>query len=137
MLNNRKRITAGMIALLFGLGAGGFAVNAHQAESSDLLEIDPVACEIQATNSAGMMTLESVFRSEAAAHGTYRFKVVKSGNGGSSNIQQGGSFSVEPHETVTLGRVSLGGSGAIYDVSLSVDVDGEEYNCTQRYSDSA
>lgn len=137
MFSNHKRFSAGMVTLLLGLGAGGIAVNAHQTESDDVASIDPVRCEIQANTSRGMTMLESVFHAEDAVNGTYTFKVVKSGPSGSSNIQQGGSFAADANEAVTLGRVSLGGGNATYDVSLSVNADGTSFSCSDHFSDSA
>ncbi len=137
MFNSHKRISAGMIALVLGLGAGGLAVNAQQNTDTETAPVELVGCEIQATTTSGMTTLESVFRAEEAVTGTYSFKVVKSGSSGSSNIAQGGSFVAGPHETVTLGRVMLGGGDATYDISLSVEADGASYSCAEHFSDKA
>ncbi|HHG89807.1 MAG TPA: hypothetical protein ENJ90_04915 [Devosia sp.] len=137
MYNSHKRIAASMTALVLGFAAGGFAVNAQQNTDTETAPVELVGCEIKAINSNGMTTLESVFRAEEAVTGTYSFKVVKSGLSGSSNISQGGSFVAEPEETVTLGRVMLGGGGATYDVSLKVETEGESYSCAEHFADEA
>ena len=137
MFNSHKRFSAGVVALALGLGAGGIAVNAQQNTDTETTPVELVGCEIQATTTNGNTTLQSVFRAEEATTGTYSFKVVKSGRSGSSNISQGGSFVAEPHETVTLGRVMLGGGDATYDVSLKVEADGADYSCDEHFSDEA
>jgi CsgH protein len=137
MFKNHTRLSAGMVTLLIGLGAGGIAVNASQNENETQIVADPVGCEILATTDNSMTTLQGAFHSDEVIAGTYLFKVVKASHSGRSNIQQGGNFAAEGGDNVTLGRVMMGGSGATYEVSLSVTAGGKTYECSDRIGDIA
>lgn len=88
-------------------------------------------CEIYQSHRGGSVVLEGVVFSSSAADGSYQFSVVKSGGGGSSNINQGGEFSVGAGGKSTVGSVSLGGDGG-YTATLRVSADGHSTACKER-----
>jgi len=124
---NRFHILAA--SLLVGLGAAGFAT----ADGSPEAALgEPPRCEIVASPSGGMVALEGVLHTDTAVSGSYRFRVVSHGGGGSSNIQQGGEFFAGPNEPVSLGTVMIGNGGGSYKATLEVVADGRTIACTER-----
>jgi hypothetical protein len=114
--------------LLAGLGLAGCVASAGQPASGGGSPDEPLRCEIRSTESGGMIALEGVVEADAATDGGYQFQVVSSGGGNNTNIRQGGAFSAEAGEAVTLGRVVLGGNGA-YEARLTLDANGETVEC--------
>ncbi len=127
MFKMHKRLAARALPLLIGLGAAGFAMGAGPASSTP----EPLRCEIQVDSTNGMIVLQGVVHADALVNGQYQFKVVKAGGGGSSHIQQGGSFMAGPGNDATLGQVMLGGGG-VYDANLVVTANGMTITCEQR-----
>ena len=127
MFDTHKRLAARALPLLIGLGAAGFAMGAGPASSTP----EPLRCEIQVNSANGMVTLQGVVHADAPVNGQYQFKVVKAGGGGSSNVQQGGSFAAGPGNDATLGQVMLGGGG-VYDANLIVTANGMTVTCEER-----
>ena len=134
------KLMAAAASLLLGFGAlsvagaGGTDPVANLIDSaSDVIIVadEPFHCEVSTSYQNGMTMLEGVVESDEALSGRYQFRVVSAGRSGSSNIQQGGPFSIDAEEMVTLGRVSLGGSGADYDASLTVTLDGVTMECME------
>lgn len=124
---NRFHIIAASV--LVGLGAAGFAT----ADGSPEAALgEPLRCEIVANPSGGMVALEGVIHTDMPISGSYRFRVVSSGGGGSSNIQQGGNFSAAPGEAATLGTVMIGNSGGTYRATLEIVANGKTIACTDR-----
>jgi hypothetical protein len=78
---------------------------------------------------SGMTSLAAVVHANAAVSGSYSFKVVSGGRGGSSNINQGGPFAAKAKEMVTLGTVSVG-PGASFNATLTVTADGATATCS-------
>ncbi|WP_159591667.1 curli-like amyloid fiber formation chaperone CsgH [Chelativorans xinjiangense] len=130
MLRNRTHIaTAAALALalsgtalMAGAGKAGF----ETASSED------TRCEILASTEGGMIALQGVVHAETAITGSYTFRVETVGGSGSSNIRQGGTFSAAPGKPAELGRVMLGGSGAVYEATLEVDAPEGRFTCTER-----
>jgi hypothetical protein len=92
-------------------------------------------CEIYQSHGGGGVTLQGVVFANGAVDGSYQFNITKSGGGGSSNINQGGEFSVGAGGKATLGQVSLGGDGG-YTASLRVTADGHSVSCKERIGGS-
>jgi len=144
MLSNRKILSAGVVSLLVGLGAGGVAIGAAMDNSNDSRasqpnaassienvlddQIDfssgPVQCEIRTSAQNGALVLESIVHS------------LEPIDGNRSNIQQGGYFSADEHKEASVGKMMLGNRGAVYDVSLSIEVDGKTVRCDERIGTS-
>ena len=111
------------------LGLMGCMANAGEAGDND----NPLRCEIAATSSGQTIALEGLVEADNAVSGSYLFRVVGSGRGGSSNIQQGGAFAAGPGGAATLGRIMLGASaGAVYDATLTVETNGDTIECSER-----
>ena len=156
MLRNRKILSAGMVSLLVGLGAGGAAIGAAMDNSNDgqtsqpnaapSIEVvlddqidftsGPVQCEIRTSAQNGALVLESIVHTLEPIDGIYRLKVASVGGANRSNIQQGGYFSADEHKETNVGKMMLGNRGAVYDVSLSLEVDGETIGCNERIGTS-
>ena len=126
MFNRHTRYAAGLASLI-GAGAAGLAM----AAGGDGAGEGPVRCAIETASAGGMLTLEGVVQADVAVSGSYRFRVVGTGGGGSSNVQQGGTFMAGPDAPATLGTVMLGGGGD-YDATLEVMADGMTVTCQER-----
>jgi hypothetical protein len=129
MFDRLNRFHIAAAAALVGLGAAGFAT-ADGSPRADPGE--PLRCEIQTSTAKGMVALEGVLHTDIAIAGSYRFRVISSGGGGSSNIQQGGEFEAGPDEPATLGTVMLGNSGGTYRAILEVMADGKLVACAEQ-----
>ncbi len=128
---NRFHIIAA--SLLVGLGAAGFATADGSPDAAPgTAYAEPLRCEIVANPSGGMVALEGVLHTDTAISGSYSFRVVSSGGGGSSNIRQGGQFSAGPNAPATLGTVMLGNAGGHYKATLEVVANGKTIACTER-----
>lgn len=116
------------LALAAGAGAAYSAGTGGAAESA--------ACEILASRAGNAITLEGVFNAETASQGSYQFSVKSVSGAGSTNINQGGGFSAAAGQSVTLGRVSLGG-GATYEAVLTITANGTSHECAGRVGPNA
>ncbi|GGA54621.1 curli-like amyloid fiber formation chaperone CsgH [Pelagibacterium lentulum] len=90
-------------------------------------------CDVIATPHNGSLGIEAIYRADGATHGQYSLSVKSAGGGNSTNINQGGGFSAQAGEILSLGRMNLGGASA-YDVSLKVDANGQTHECGGRVS---
>lgn len=86
-----------------------------------------VSCAIRATRTAHGLRLEPVATSAKAFAGDYEFTLAKNGGGGSSDVSQGGPFSVEAGRSLTLGasEISLGKDGHLRATLVVRNADGE------------
>lgn len=116
MTQMHKRLTAGVILI----GAGLAAAMMPAAASG------PLSCDIRTGTSGGMISLDGVVASDAAASGSYNFRVV----GGGTDIEQGGDFSAGAGKATTLGQVMLGKGK--YKVDLKVTSKGKTVSCSKR-----
>ena len=128
MFGKDSRFPARTVPLLLGLGLTGAAIGAVQAGSGD----EAVSCEIRAGQSNGMINLEGAIHANVATVGSYRFRVSSVGRSGGTNIQQGGNFHATAETPATLGRVTLGNAGSIYDASLEITSNGTTIVCSKR-----
>lgn len=119
------------LALLAGSGALGLGFVFMSADGASAGSAPGLRCEIYQSQHGGGVVLEGVVFSNTAASGSYQFKVSKSGGGGSSDINQGGDFSVSAGGKSTVGSVSLGGDGG-YTATLRVTADGHSTACKER-----
>jgi hypothetical protein len=131
MFDKLKGIHIAAATVLLGLGAAGFATADGQPEAN-AGSSEPIRCEIVASAASGMTALEGVLHTDTPISGSYSFRVVSSGGGGSSNISQGGEFFAGPNEPATLGTVMLGNSGGSYKATLEVIANGKTIACTER-----
>lgn len=87
-------------------------------------------CGVAASSERGMLALEGSILSPVALNGEYRFSIRSSGNGGSSNISQGGYFAANANEATPLGKVLIN-AGSSYSVIFDVTADGKKIVCDQ------
>ncbi len=148
MLNRNKRLTAALVSLAIGLGAGSIAIGAaadgHQGGNADDMSVGsiiedaidfssgPVQCQILASSKDGRMVLESVVHAEMPVTGSYVLQVASVGGPNRSRIQQGGNFAADLDEATTLNKLMLGSHGASYDVSLKLSVNGTFVECAEK-----
>jgi hypothetical protein len=90
MFDKRTRLIAGVMPLVLGLGAAGMALGADRSGSGD----GPIRCEISTASADGMITLKAIVHADVAVSGSYRFRITGAGASGSSNVEQGGNFSI-------------------------------------------
>ncbi|WP_127520424.1 curli-like amyloid fiber formation chaperone CsgH [Mesorhizobium sp. Z1-4] len=115
---------------MIGVAIAGAAYAATSGEEK------ATGCEIRTTQQGSMISLDGVFVADAAVSGSYKLLITSVGGGGNTNIRQGGGFSAQAGEEVTLGRVMVGGYGASYDASLEVEAGGETLKCSERIGGS-
>jgi len=114
---------ATIAAALFGTALAATAGMANSTASS-------VQCGIATTPNQGMLELEGAILSPVALSGEYRLALKSSGNGGSSNISQGGHFSVDANTPTTISKVMIN-AGSSYDIDFEVIADGKKLVCDQ------
>ncbi len=122
---NGRRI----VTLAFGLGVMVVAAQGGEKAMDAEAKSGPVRCEIEVKPLGGGVELQGVVYSNAPVSGAYQLQVSKSGNGSSSNINQGGNFDAKPDQPAKLGIVRLGGDGGSYQAKLKVTWNGEEIEC--------
>lgn len=127
MIHSTLRLT---LAALMVSGAAGLALAQGGNDTAVLASADTVACGVSAVTDRGMTKVEGVFQSPTALSGEYRFAFKSSGNGGSTNISQGGAFTAMAGEPVAIGSVVVN-AGSKIDATLTVTANGKTYDCSQ------
>lgn len=112
------------IALGLGLAAIAASAGLANASSSDL------QCGVAKSSQNGMLALEGTILSPTALNGEYRFAIQSSGNGGSSNISQGGAFTAAAGQSTTLGKVMIN-ANSNYNIDFNITADGKKVDCSQ------
>lgn len=126
MLRKGKNLAPAAAGLALALSATALMA------ASGVVHSGAYRCEVVATASGGMTTLEGVVHAEKAVSGSYTFRVESGGSSGRSNIKQGGDFSAAPGTPAQLGQVTLGGSGSVFDATLEVDTPDGRLTCSKR-----
>ena len=125
IVKHPSRVIAALALVLIPASALATMATADQS-------LGPMRCEIRATPQGGMVSLEALAHADRKVSGTYSFHVESAGRTGGTNIEQGGAFSAAPGKPATLGVVTLGAKGAVYDAKLEVTVGGESIGCAER-----
>ena len=112
-------------AIALGLVVAALAASAGLANSTGATQ-----CGIATSSERGMLALEGTILSPVALSGEYRFAIQSSGNGGSSNISQGGYFTANANEATPLGKVLIN-AGSNYSVTFDVTAGGKKIDCDQ------
>ena len=121
-----KSLRTGAIAVM-GIGIAAIAATSGMANST----ASTIQCGIAEGSERGMLALEGTILSPVALSGEYRFSIRSSSNGGSSNISQGGYFTVAANQATPIGKVLLN-AGSTYDVDFDVtSADGKKLDCDQ------
>jgi hypothetical protein len=112
-------------AIALGLVVATLAASAGLANSGATTQ-----CGVATSTQGGMLALEGTILSPVALSGEYRFAIQSSGNGGSSNISQGGYFTANANEATPLGKVLIN-AGSNYNVVFDVTAGGKKIDCDQ------
>ncbi|MBJ3783916.1 curli-like amyloid fiber formation chaperone CsgH [Devosia sediminis] len=106
------------------LGALALAGVAHANSGSSGL-----ACGVSKTSQQGLLAIEGVVQSPVAIQGEYRFALKSLGNGGSSNVSQGGGFSAAANTPISVGQIMVG-AGSNVDIDFTITSGGKQYDCS-------
>jgi hypothetical protein len=123
------RMFASLAAILLSTGVGFTAqamVEGDGAHQGAMILKRP-ACTIRVERAAGSVVLEGEVYAAGAASGSYQLKIWQHG-AGTSQISQGGDFTVSPGAKGSLGLVTLPASGN-YGAALTVTFDGNPVAC--------
>ncbi|WFU05264.1 curli-like amyloid fiber formation chaperone CsgH (plasmid) [Rhizobium sp. CB3171] len=120
-----RRLMAIVALVLLPVGAVAAVTTANQSDEEQL-------CEIKATPGAGMVRLDALVHADKHVGGTYTFHVEKSGDDGSSTINQSGDFDATGGHAATLSSVSLGSKGTEYKATLDIVIGDKSFSCTKQ-----
>ncbi|ABC93600.1 hypothetical conserved protein (plasmid) [Rhizobium etli CFN 42] len=123
-IKHPRRLMTILALVLSPVGAVAAMTTASQSEEAQL-------CEIKARPGAGMVRLYALVHADRHVGGTYTFHVEKSGDGGSSTINQGGDFDAIAGHTAVLSSVSLDSQGTEYEATLDVVIGDKRFSCTK------
>lgn len=118
-----KRFVLVAASLLIGAGAAVATAGSSSA---------PARCEIVAEKHGAGVSIIGLYYAAKALDGEYTFRVRGGGRSGSTDISQGGEFSVSPDRPAEIGQAMLGGSGGSYDATLVVSAAGKSWRCNER-----
>ncbi len=96
--------------ILLGCATASFAdgeLGAPTITHANTASSAPLACTIQAKKVQGGLRLEALVATQDQAAGTYQLTLTKAGPAGSSDISQGGEFSLMPGTTSVLSGSEL------------------------------
>ncbi|MGY5809058.1 curli-like amyloid fiber formation chaperone CsgH [Rhizobium sp. LEGMi198b] len=124
-VKHQRRLMAIVALVLLPVGAVAAVTTANQSDEAQL-------CEIKATPGAGMVRLDALVHADKHVGGTYTFHVEKSGDGGSSTINQSGDFDATAGHAATLSSVSLDSKGTEYKATLDVVIGDKSFSCTKQ-----
>jgi hypothetical protein len=108
--------------VLTALALGCTAISAQTGAG---LARGPVACSVDMTARAGLLTVEGVVTATEAISGSYHLRVARGG----TLMNQGGSFDLRPGETARLGQVTLNGPASGLEVDLTLEADDRTIRC--------
>jgi hypothetical protein len=124
MMTKFARNSALALPLLLGIGMAAAAATSGMANSPAAT----VQCGVTTTTNHGMLTLAGTILSPRALSGSYTVAVQSKSNGGSSNLSQGGAFTVAANQSTTIGTMMLN-ADARYTVNFQITVDGKTQPC--------
>ncbi|MCS6758754.1 MAG: hypothetical protein MO852_06785 [Candidatus Devosia euplotis] len=120
MITHIPRLAVLALPALLGIGIAATAGTAGMASAT----ADTIQCGVVERSERGMLALEGAILSPQALSGEYHFALRSIDNGGSSNISQGGSFTVPANVVTPVGKVMIN-NGARYTLDFTVTVDGQ------------
>lgn len=116
--------------LLMGLGLAAAAVSSGQAATDPNA---PIQCGVVSQTNNGMLSLQGVVLAKSNLSGSYQFALRSAGGGGNSNtINQGGNFSAPSQQVTTLTQVTINASSS-YDLTFTIEANGQKLNCNQSF----
>ncbi|MFB2566535.1 curli-like amyloid fiber formation chaperone CsgH [Rhizobium sp. IMFF44] len=128
-IKHPRRLMTILALVLLPVGAVAAMTTANQSDDAGL-------CEIKATPGAGMVRLDALVHADKHVGGAYTFRVEKSGDGGSSTINQSGDFDAIAGHAAILSSVSLGSKGAAYKATLDIVIGDKSFRCTKQIGDN-
>ncbi|ASW10642.1 curli-like amyloid fiber formation chaperone CsgH [Rhizobium sp. 11515TR] len=128
-IKHPRRLMTILALVLLPVGAVAAMTTANQSDDAGL-------CEIKATPGAGMVRLDALVHADTHVGGTYTFRVEKSGDGGSSTINQSGDFDATVGHAAILSSVSLGSKGTAYKATLDIVIGDKSFSCSKQVSDN-
>ncbi|MDK4715125.1 curli-like amyloid fiber formation chaperone CsgH [Rhizobium sp. CNPSo 4039] len=128
-IKHPRRLMTILALVLLPVGAVAAMTTANQSDDAGL-------CEIKATPGAGMVRLDALVHADTHVGGTYTFRVKKSGDGGSSTINQSGDFDATVGHAAILSSVSLGSKGTAYKATLDIVIGDKSFSCSKQVSDN-
>ncbi len=128
MTHSRTRLGAILLPVAaLSLSVFGLAAGSHAEDAAEDL---PMQCEISVTRSAFGYTYRGLIHADETIEGIYELNISKRG-GGSTNISQGGPFTVKAGATRTIGQASFGGMPPEHvEAELILHLDGKSYRCS-------
>jgi hypothetical protein len=123
-------LTALALAGIIAAGASVAAAGKIGGSPNDP-DLGPMRCDIRQSRAGNQIVIEPIVQSDRSLVGAYSLSLTGGGSGGSSSIRQGGDFAAEAGRTTTLGRMSVGASGAAYSVTLKLTAGGASVSCTR------
>jgi CsgH protein len=112
-------------ATLIIAGLGLAVATSATATPSTTSDAAPLACDIAVEQNGRMVSFQGRVQASEDLSGTYSLML----SGGGTSIRQGGAFSADAGDIVTLGQANLSGTPSRYDVELTLSVGGTTYNC--------
>ncbi|EJZ18956.1 hypothetical protein NE852_29675 (plasmid) [Rhizobium sp. Pop5] len=120
-----RRLLAILALVLLPVGTVTAMTTASQNDGAQI-------CEIKATPGGAMVRLDALIHADKHVGGTYTFHVEKSGDAGSSTINQSGDFDATAGHSAILSSVSLDTKGAEYEATLDVVIGDKSFSCTKQ-----
>src|SRR5829696_9443463 len=87
-----------------------------------------VQCHLVEKHTNGVVHLHGVVVATRHVAGQFRLHVIKTGPGGTANLNQAGTFSASPNRDLTLGQITVSVEpGAQFTASLVLEAGGRSY----------
>jgi hypothetical protein len=115
-------LALGLGVMVVGAQSGAEGMRAYAAGGS-------LRCKIQVEEHGDRIELQGIVFANAEVHGSYELHVIRSGDGGNSNISQAGDFDAKPDAPTPLGIIQLGGDPGKYRARLKVTWNGDAVEC--------
>lgn len=122
MLKYSRPTLAGLLVALAGVTL--WTADDSQAGS------EAARCNITGSINGGMIALTGKAAAAPDVSGTYRLTVQGSGGSGNTSISQGGRFTTSADGTATLGKMTLGDTGTVYEADLKIAIGSETCSCS-------
>ncbi len=89
-----------------------------------------VQCHLVEKHTNGVVHLHGIVVATHHTAGQFKLHVIKTGPGGTANLNQAGTFSASPNREVTLGQITISVEpGAQFTASLVLEAGGRSYKC--------
>lgn len=122
-----------MTKVWMSLAAASLALGCAQSSGAAIPRPDmSPRCEIRATALPGGLRLEGVVCGKPGDIGSYRFMLDKDGSKGSSHVEQGGEFTIQPSGEVMTSATELNlGAHTSYKAVMTVSGPAGQFRCVR------